>query len=317
MILGGILAFRAVHKHKPECLHFHDPELIPIGLLCKLMGMRVVYDVHEWVPTQIMRKHWLPHWLRRPMSLVMSRVEQLAGRWVDRIVAATPAIERGFPQEKTVLIQNFPIKEELETVGGITYEKRPPEFAYIGGITRVRSAVEMVQAVGKLGLERKVKLHMAGSFRPAEFRTEMEGTAGWEFVTFHGWAGRTEVAEILGCTRAGIVLCYPDPGYLDAQPVKLFEYMSAGLPVIASDFPFWRKIVEGASAGLLVDPQNLDAISDALEWILDNPGRAKKMGENGQRAVEESYSWNMESEKLIAMYRDLIDVVQITASQAE
>jgi glycosyltransferase involved in cell wall biosynthesis len=309
--------YRKALKIDADIYHFHDPELIPIGLLYKLMGKRVVYDVHEWVRTQIMRKHWLPLWLRRPTALVISSIEQLAGRWVDRIVAATPAIERGFPQGKTVLIQNFPIKEELETIGGITYEKRPPEFAYIGAITLVRSAVEMVQAVGKLGLEKKVKLHIAGNFRPAEFRTELEGTAGWEFVTFHGWAGRTEVAEILGCTRAGIVICYPEPGYLDAQPVKLFEYMSASLPVIASDFPLWREIVKGAGAGLLVDPQSTDAISDAMVWLIDNPEQAKEMGKNGKRAVEEKYNWNIESKKLIAMYRDLIKVGQSTASQVE
>jgi glycosyltransferase involved in cell wall biosynthesis len=304
-ILGGILAFRTVRRHKPEYLHFHDPELIPVGLLCKIMGMRVIYDVHEWVPYQIMRKFWLPQLLRRPIALLMSCVEKMAGRWMDRIVAATPKIGRRFPLEKTVLIQNFPITGELETAGRLAYEKRPPEFAYIGGITRLRSGVEMVQAIGKLGLESKVKLHMAGSFRPAEFGTELEGVAGWEFVTFHGWAGRAKVAEILGCTRAGIVLCYPYYGYVDSQPVKLFEYMSAGLPIIASDFPLWREIIEGAQAGLLVDPQDPEAVCDAMKWILDNPKQAKKMGEKGKRAVVETYNWKRESVKLIAMYRDL------------
>jgi glycosyltransferase involved in cell wall biosynthesis len=125
------------------------------------------------------------------------------------------------------------------------------------------------------------------------------------------------VAEILGCTRAGIVICYPEPGYLDAQPVKLFEYMSASLPVIASDFPLWREIVKGAGAGLLVDPQSTDAISDAMVWLIDNPEQAKEMGKNGKRAVEEKYNWNIESKKLIAMYRDLIKVGQSTASQVE
>ena len=305
-ILGGALAFRTVLKHKPECLHFHDPELIPVGLLCKLMGMRVVYDVHEWVPTQMLRKHWLPHWLRRPMSFVMRKLEQQAGRWFDRIVVATPAIKRGFPRNKTVVIQNFPIKEELETIDGIPYENRPPEFAYIGGITQIRSMVEIVQALGRLGVRRNIKLHMAGSFRPAEFRTKLETTAGWEHVVFYGWVGRAKIREILGCTRAGIILCYPHPGLRDAQPVKLFEYMSAGLPVIASDFPLWRELIEGSGAGLLVDPLDSGAISDAMEWLLDNPELAKEMGANGKQAVENTFNWKWEAEKLNAMYRELI-----------
>ena len=311
-IIGGILAFWTVRKLKPECLHFHDSELIPIGLLCKLMGMRVVYDVHEWVPIQIMRKHWIPRLLRKPMALIMSCIERIAGRWVDRIVAATPEIGRGFPPEKTVLIQNFPNTGELEAIAGVAYERRPPEFAYIGGITRFRSAAEMVEAIGKLGLERKVKLHMAGSFRPAEVRKELEGNAGWQFVVYHGWVGRVKVSEILGCTRAGLVVFQPEPDHIDAQPNKMFEYMSAGLPVIASDFPLWREIIEGAGAGLLVDPQNPDAIYNAMKWMLDNPKRAKEMGANGKRAVKETYNWKIESDKLIAMYRDLIGLAKST-----
>jgi glycosyltransferase involved in cell wall biosynthesis len=311
-ILGGMLAFRTVRRHKPECLHFHDPELIPVGILCKMMGLRVVYDVHEWVPTQIMRKYWLPVILRRPVALLTSCAEQMAGRWVDRIVAATPEIGRRFPPEKTVLIQNFPIIGELEKVVGITYEDRPPEFAYIGGITRFRSAVEMIQAIGKLGSESDVMLHMAGIAHPAELMTELEERAGWKHVTFHGWAGRAKVAEILGRARAGIVLCYPYYGFVDSQPVKLFEYMSAGLPVIASNFPLWRKIIEGAGAGLVVDPQDPEAVYGAMKWILDNPKQARKMGVNGKRAVEETYNWKKESGKLIAMYRDLFAMQQGT-----
>jgi len=306
MTLGAWRMWQAVRKARPRVAHFHDPELIPVGLLLKLSGVKVVYDVHESVPETIMKRNYLPHGIRKALSIAVSGLEKFAGLAFDRIVAATPAIAASFPRHKTVLVQNFPIKGELATIDGRPYEKRPFDFAYVGGITRERSAVGMVQALSRLEYGADVKLNMAGNFRPVELKEEMEKTPGWESVIFHGWADRPKMVEIFGRSRAGLVLFHPTPNHLDSQPNKLFEYMSAGLPVIASDFPLWRRIVEGVNCGLLVDPQNPDAIAEAMKWILENPEKAREMGENGKRAVEEIYNWEAESKKLIAMYEELL-----------
>jgi glycosyltransferase involved in cell wall biosynthesis len=82
--------------------------------------------------------------------------------------------------------------------------------------------------------------------------------------------------------------------------------MSAGIPVIASDFPLWRHIIEEAKCGLLVDPLNPEKIAKAMEWILDHPEEAQKMGENGLKAIETKYNWNNECRKLILFYEKLL-----------
>jgi len=102
------------------------------------------------------------------------------------------------------------------------------------------------------------------------------------------------------------VTMLPLDSYVNAQPTKMFEYMSAGLPVIASNFPVYRKIVESADCGLLVDPLNPAAIADAMLWIMRNPSRAAEMGRNGQRAVADKYNWEHEAESLIATYEELL-----------
>jgi hypothetical protein len=305
MLLGGMGMYRAVRWARPRIAHFHDPELIPVGILLKLNGARVVYDIHEDVPRQILSKHWIPAWLRRPVSWAAAGVEWVAARAFDGIVAATPTIARRFPAHKTVTVQNFPILDELVTPESVPYAQRPHHFAYVGGITPIRGSREMVRAIARLA-DDSARLQLAGGFSPAGHGHELAAEAGWARVDFHGWAGRPEVARLLGSVRAGLVLFLPLPNHVDAQPNKMFEYMAAGLPVIASDFPLWREIVDGAACGLLVDPDRPEAIAEAMQWILDHPDEAEAMGQRGRKAVEERYNWENEAEKLVRFYRELL-----------
>ncbi|MFN4262985.1 MAG: glycosyltransferase family 4 protein [Thioalkalivibrionaceae bacterium] len=305
MVLGAWRMYRAVRSARPQVAHFHDPELIPVGLALKASGIKVVYDVHEDVPRQILGKHWISPWLRRPVAWATEAFEWLAGRAFDGIVAATPTIARRFPDHKTVTVQNFPILGELVAPDPVPYGQRPPHFAYVGGITDIRGSREMVEAIGQVA-EPECRLQLAGGFSPATHGDELAGLPGWERVAFHGWASRPEVASILGNVRAGLVVLHPTKNYPDAYPVKMFEYMAAGLPVIASDFPLWREIVDGAGCGLLVDPQDSAAIAQAMEWLLAHPEEAEAMGHRGREAVERLYNWAPEAEKLLALYERLL-----------
>jgi glycosyltransferase involved in cell wall biosynthesis len=297
--------YRAVRKVRPAVAHFHDPELIPVGLALKFRGIKVVYDVHEDLPRQILGKSWLSPWLRRPVSLVAEAVEWVAGKAFDGIVAATPTIARRFPARKTVMVQNFPILSELVAPDSVPYEQRSPDFAYVGGLGKIRGSREMVEAISRIR-DGSARLQFAGKFANAPDEEEARALEGWDRVNFHGWADRPSVARLLGEVRAGLVLFHSSPAHRNAQPNKMFEYMAAGLPVIASDFPLWREIVDGAGCGVLVDPLHPDAIAEAMQWILDYPDKAEVMGRRGRKAVEETYNWEPEAEKLIGLYRRLL-----------
>lgn len=305
-LLGSYRALCAIRADRVHCVHFHDPELIPLSLLLKLFGYKVIYDVHEDVPRSTMSRRWIPVIVRIPVALAMIALEWLAGKVFDAIVAATPTIAARFPRNKTVLVQNFPIKAELVAINPVPYQHRPHAFAYVGGIADIRGAKEMVMALEYLQNIPGLRLEMAGEFSPDSFGNELRALPAWSLVNYHRLIGRPEVANLLGNARSGLVLLHPIPNYIDAQPTKMFEYMAAGLPVIASDFPLWRQIIEGSQCGLLVDPLNPQAIADAMRWILEHPVEAEAMGQRGRKAVEETYNWDHEGTKLIALYEKLL-----------
>ena len=164
----------------------------------------------------------------------------------------------------------------------------------------------MVRAMGHLPEALGVRLMLAGSFTPGELEEELNRLPAWMQVEYLGWLSRPSIAELLHNSRIGIVVLQPIPNYVESQPIKLYEYMSAGLPVIASDFPLWRRIVDEAECGLLVDPLDPKAIAGAIQWLLEHSEQAEAMGRRGQEAVREKYNWDAESKKLLAFYEDLL-----------
>ncbi len=240
------------------------------------------------------------------VSICTGLIEWLSSHFFDGIVAATPFIARNFPISKTITVQNFPIIHELVMEQPIPYKKRPLLISYVGVISEIRGISEMIRAVGMIPQHFQVRLKLAGSFYPSSLEDDVKQLPGWERVDFLDWQSRTQVSELLGQTRIGLVLFHPVPNHIEAQPSKLFEYMSAGIPVIISDFPLWREIVEGAGCGLLVDPLDPQAIAEAIQWLLEHPDEAVNMGENGQKAVREKYSWDIEAKKLADIYHKII-----------
>lgn len=299
--------YQAAVAEDADIYHLHDPELLLPGLLLALRGKPVVYDAHEDLPKQTLRKHWIPKPMRMPVAAGAGALEALVVRRFAGVVAATPSIARRFPASKTVVVQNYPILNELYREDEAnTYEDRPNRILYVGGITRTRGVHEIVHAVSKVRPAFQARLVLAGDFVPSRLAEDVSRLEAWGHVDFLGWVSRRRLKEVLKAAKVGLVLFHPAPNHLEAQPTKLFEFMSAGLPVIASDFPLWRDIVEHAHCGILVDPLDVGAIADAVQWLLEHPGEAEGMGKRGQEAVRERYHWQRESRKLLSLYEQLV-----------
>jgi glycosyltransferase involved in cell wall biosynthesis len=286
-----------------DIYHFHDPELIPVGLKLKRMGKKVIFDSHEDVPKQLLGKPYLGATSKRVLSGAFSLFERYACRNFDGIIAATPFIQNKFSSinSNTIDINNFPIVGELETE--ISWKEKQREVCYVGGIADIRGIREIVRACGLLRSD--ARLNLGGHFNDNALEFEVMKYAGWTRVKAHGQLDRTGVRQLLAQSMAGLVTLYPLINYMDALPVKMFEYMAAGIPVISSNFPLWRSIVDDNDCGLCVNPKNSNEIAAAIDYLVTNPEIAQHLGENGRRAVLEKYNWQLEAVKLIKFYEGI------------
>jgi len=298
--------FRRAMKENGRVYHFHDPELIPAALVMKLAGKRVIYDAHEDTPRSIYNKTYIPKPIRFAAAWICEFWEVL-GMWAfDCLIAATPAIARRFPKRKAVVVQNFPIMEEVVHEHRTPVSQRPPNVIYVGAISRHRGIREMIDAMAMLPSELNARLILAGNFVPASLEQEVRAMPGWRCVDFLGWRPRGEILEKLGESRAGLVLFHPVPNHTEAQPAKLFEYMAAGLPLVASDFDHWRTLVHDERCGLHANSQDAGSVASAIEKMLRDPFEAEAMGRRGQMAVRERYNWSVEAAAMLRAYERLM-----------
>lgn len=291
-----------------DIYHLHDPELIPVGLKLKRLGKTVIFDSHEDVPKQLLAKTYLSQPSRWLLSNLYKSYEAWACSRFDAIVGATPSIREKFIKinSRCVDINNYP---ELSELNGEEVD-RPDglqNVCYVGGISTHRGIREMVCALEHT--RSAARLQLGGKFFDSEEARVVTQSEGWKSVDQLGWLDRSRVRDVMSRSAAGLVTLHPLPNHIESLPVKMFEYMSMGLPVIASDFPLWRKIIETNECGICVDPLDCRAIAQAIDHIIENPEKARKMGANGRKAVSERYNWGNESKKLIALYRSFSNKV--------
>lgn len=293
-------ALRLVRQFGPDVVHLHDPELLLLGFYLKARGHRVVWDVHEDLPKQMQKKAWIPQAIKGPGASVVRTLERLFVPHFDAVVSATPSIAEKFADHPTsVTVRNYPRVEEF---GVAESSGRKPQFVYAGGISLERGALEMLEATAQLRQSHDAYLAIAGKFASPDLEQRYGQAEGTEY---QGWLGRQEISRVYGESLAGMVVLHDTPNHIESLPIKMFEYMAAGLPVIASDFPLWRIIVEKYQSGLLVNPTNPADIAAAMKWVLEHPEEARQMGERGRQAVEQELNWDNEFRELLNMYRTL------------
>lgn len=289
-------------KQKARVYHFHDPELIPVGIVLKLFGKKVIYDVHENLPQQVLNKNWLgPMWLRRAVSLGVIAAEKLCKLVFDAIIVARPDIAKHWGPSKVTVVMNSASLAMIDSAPPAEVEKGKPVVIYAGGLTRIRGIKELVEAMEIVG--GKAELWLLGPWYDKGFHAECEKMAGWKHVKYFGYKTVEEVFGLMKKSDIGIITFLPGPNHLTTIPTKPFEYMACGLPVIMSNFEYWHTIFDDTVT--YVDPASSEEIAEKIILLLEDNDLASKLGEAGREFVERKYSWEAEREKLFDVYKKL------------
>lgn len=303
-------------KVKASIYHFHDPELLLIVPFLKLSGSTVIYDIHEDYITSIQQKTYIPSPFRKLIATTLGIVEGVVAGMCRQVIAERYYKER-FSDALEVL--NYPVLpdrsvdtiKDLRPDQEVGFDDRYHWCLYTGNVTLDRGALlhlELLRAhnataiayIGKCSRDVADAIYRyAQKLNISRQRVRIIG------IGEHVPRETIDYYTYSGSWLAGVALFPDTPHYTKKELTKFFEYMAAGLPILSSDFPAWKSIVEINSCGICVDPVDTQAITSAIEYLLANPDEAAALGKRGREAVYARYSWNVEESKLLGLYESI------------
>lgn len=291
---------------RADLYHLHDPELLFWAWMLRRTGKPVVFDMHENLPASLAGRTSIPSILRRPMAWLAGLVQKLLLIGQPVVLAENSYLAGREWVGPHAVVLNMPLIDELCAI-----PREPadvPTVGYVGAVDPHRGSLVTIDALALLARQGlHVRWECPGPAPQAHLDElkRLAATAGVD-VSLYGRVPPTVGWQIMARCHAGLALLSPVPNYVSSYPTKMFEYMALRLPVVASWFPLYREIVEGHDCGIAVDPTDPRAIASAIRTLIENPDEARRMGENGRRAVLEHYNWENEKVKLLALYKELL-----------
>jgi glycosyltransferase involved in cell wall biosynthesis len=308
-VTGSFRALRKGLRTRAELIHIHDPELIPAGLIFKLLGRLVIYDVHELVYHHLAQKQWGNKLFRPFLKWMYGFFEFLAVKFFGAIILVVD--DDHFKDyffttyrkqvSKFLFIRNYPMIRFTDDLPPSVYEKKGDMIIYAGGLSRERGIQEVIRATGFLSPAPTFILF--GKWSDENYREECMREPGWKNVEYMGYRRLEEIYPFIKVADLGIALLYPLKNYLTSLPVKAFEYMTCSVPILMSDFPFW--IRKFGDCAYFTDPSSSEKIAEVLKMILADKEMMKAKGRSGRELVEKQYSWEEEEKILVACYDKL------------
>lgn len=297
-------AYAAATSLNCDIYHIHDPELLPYALKLKRKGKKVIYDIHESVIEDILTKEWLPVFARRIIAKGYKSYEKYVCKRIDALISVTPFLIRRYRKinRNTFQITNYPIIQPL-----IKSERQEGRIVFAGGIDKLWSHKHIIEAISKVD---KCEYVLMGKAYSQDYLESLKSLEGWRKVNYLGLVKHEQVFPKLCESGIGVALAQPGADTNDKEGTlgntKIFEEMMAGLPVICTDFDLWKEIIYKYQCGICIDPQDVELIKEAIEYLVENPEKASEMGKNARIAVEEEYNWSTQEEILLNIYSKIV-----------
>lgn len=309
MFVVTLQMFKKALKTKAKLFHFHDPELMICGILLRLSGKKVIFDIHENVRLSLISKDWLPKAVGTIMGAFYFLFERFALLFYHRLILAEESYLIYYPHQKSVVVLNYPLLAKLE-IEPKSFTS-PVRFIYSGVVHQLRGVWEMLELIK--GLNNKginARLDLLGEVRPKELVDELQQYISEnqlnEKVRVLGKVPYLEVAEYLKNADIGLSLLKPIPNYVESLPTKIFEYMQYSLPVITNDFPLYKKYVEAEGTGINVAINNKEELLNKVYQFSQNRERLKQASEKGPDNIQARFNWQTQEKILLDEYAKLL-----------
>lgn len=298
------VALKKAIQVKADLYHIHDPELIIIAVILRLLGKKVIYDVHENVPMQILNKDYLGNiFIRKVVSNLFNIFEKFNSYFMTAIITARPDISERFSKEKVIVVRNFPVLTSIDKVEPRKEKAKKEIVIYAGMLTEIRGIREIIQSM--VYLNGKVELWLFGDWDDSVYHKECMNLDGYKYVKEYGFIPQDEVYSYMKISNIGIVNFWNSPNHIRTLPNKPFEYMACSIPMVMSNFQYWKEIFKGCY--LSVNPKSPKDIAKNIEYLIENKKIAKEMGKTGRKLIEDKYSWEAERNRLFKLYDDILD----------
>lgn len=310
LIIRPIKVYEIALAIDADIYQIHDMELLPYANKLKQKGKIVVFDYHEDYASRFEDSDSfnLPKFVMKLLSRIYRNYEKTVISRLDAMISVTPHICDRLKNinANTIMITNYPILNNTIWNSPIYYNDKSDYIAFAGQISNYYSLDTAICAVQNFS---NLFFKICGPQRRNNDLQQLKDLDTKNRLKYLGIISFTDVPYLISGSRAALVTFQytkdTDGKRGTLGNNKLFETMVRGIPVICTDFTLWREIIDKYNCGICVEPGNLEQLIMAIKSIIDNPDEAKKMGENGRKAVELEYNWESQETKLIDLYKSL------------
>lgn len=304
-----ILTIKAI-KTNSNLYHFHDPELMICGLMLKMLGKKVIFDIHENVRLSIHSKDWIPNMFKPLIAGFYFFIERFAILFYDGLVLAEESYLNYYPHKKSIVVLNYPILRN-DKLNKPEF-KAPYKFIYTGGVSENRGVWEMIHLIEKLN-EKKIycSLNIIGQVYESALKNRIINYLNENHLTdkikLVDKVDFRELKIFYTESHIGLALLKPIDNYKESLPTKMFEYMQFGLPFIISNFSLYKRYLKESKTGLAINVTNIANEIELVAQLLNDNDRLKTMQLNGINAINYDYNWSTQEDKLFKLYKTIIN----------
>ncbi|KGJ93583.1 hypothetical protein ND2E_2312 [Colwellia psychrerythraea] len=310
ILLSSFWCYKKAVELNARLYHFHDPELLFVGLVLKLKGFNVVFDSHELTGRQIKRKFYIPKLLRNITSSIFEYIELGVSKRLDAIVVPQEAemvSYFGQSNTKVEVLSNYVSLSEyknFESKKGLS-NKRNIKLLYSGTISNDRGLSNMLDLVEFL--DERFQLILVGGFASKMEQEKAKKHLGWEKVDYRGLLERSELSSVYQEADLGLILFNPVGQYkVSTSPLKLFEYLLYGMPVITPNYGAWPNFQNKHKVTFGQDVSNTNALAEIIYTLTNNDDLYSSISHKGRDVVQRFYNWENESLKLNRLYEQIL-----------